>query len=197
MNHLELRLQGALRDAVPVPELPAGLLGHAADRATRIRRRRLATRSALGVAALAGSGVALAQGGPVAPVQRLEPLASASASAAATPGVRLTHDNQCKTAELTPGMTCSRTTLEIHWGDEPAQPLHISERYSVGAAIRTAPPRSLVVHYADGTSKTYSPRAVGPNSWVFDVVLPERSQVLRLTVLDNGGESTLMIRQEP
>lgn len=184
MNALEDRLHDVLRDAMLDERPRHDLAGIAMARAEQIRRRRTASRAALGVSALVGaSAVAVAVELPDRAAVRTTPAASAAPAAqpAGEADVRVVRapcewgapTSADPAADPSP-RACTRFDVEMHWPDGST---------TTNATELTTTPADrawdavLVIERYDGTTVRIVPRSADDGVWEYDVALPPRSEV--------------------
>lgn len=204
MNAIEQQLQVALDRAVPQHVARPGLVPAAIARATHIRKRRLATRSALGIVAVAGGAAVVAQrdvkNAPTVP-DRVRQLASAqpSASIAAVgqPGITLTAVEGGCYYNRTPappemGITgpCLRWVLETRRAGGQVETKSLMENYYTDASnhpLRTLTQDPVLGIELDGSRRTLTGRPDGPGRWLFDVVVPDGAELHILSLQTDDG----------
>ena len=200
MNEIERTLQAVLQSAAAETTAPVGLVARAQRQAVHIRRRRTATRASLGVVSAVAGGVAIAMPGTQVTGDRvdIEATASASPSAAqaAESGVRISRTASCEMVpEPRPGLTCTRTTMEIIRPGQAVQQLHLTDR--AGPEGHTGgDPVSLLVEYVDGTSETVAARQESEGAWFFDVDLRPNDEIERMVITGSDGSRLEWVRDD-
>ena len=199
MTDAETRLHDLLQDAVPGAAVPPDLLSTAACRAAQIRRRRVATRGAIGVATVVATGALVQHRETALDADRIAPLSShtPSASDPATPHeaggtVRLLVSGECEPTDAEAG--CSRLTLEVRRGGDP-QRFVLYDRYGGEQPTALSEPRQLVLTFADGTQRSAPARRVGPREWEFDLDIAAgvTFDTVSLVMVDGRVEVRIMV----
>lgn len=192
MNDVEDRLHRTLDAVVPHQSAGPALLASAVARATRIRRRRVATRSAVGAAAVAG-GMLVAHRGPAsAPAaDGIHPVASSTATAPGVqPGITLTAvEGGCTMSPQLVTGPCLRWVVEIQRvGGATESETLIEEGFASEVhPLRARPQDPVIGIELDGVLRTLTGRPDGPGRWVFDVAIPDDAEVGLLSLQTDDG----------
>lgn len=203
MNEAETALRTALR-SLPEPVVAGDLPVRAARSAHRIRRRRLATRGALGAAAVAAGGLAVApRPGP----RSVEPLATTSPAATVSPSPQPTparadvflvtlEERPCEMTTPAAGHECTRGVFTIHPPSGAEEVTVVEDGRPAGTPSKWASitPSALTLLLGDGRTLRAEAEPAGDRAWSFDLTVPEGAAVESVSLVDAAtGDAFLTI----